>query len=106
MAAKRKTARKKETFSRWEPADYMKSDADIAAYLEAVMEEGGNEDPAFLAAALGDIARARGMMELAKATGLTREGLYKTLAPESNPTFGTVLKVMKALGLKLVPKAA
>lgn len=105
MATKRKAAHKKVTFSRYDTADYLKTEADIAMYLQAALEEGG-DDPAFLAAALGDIARARGMMELAKATGLTREGLYKALSPDSNPTFGTVLKVMKALGLKLVPKVA
>jgi probable addiction module antidote protein len=69
------------------------------------MEEAG-DDPAFIAAALGDVARARGMAQLARKTGLTREGLYKALAPDGNPSLGTVLKVMKALGLKLTPKAA
>lgn len=100
----KKTVRK-ETFTRWDAADHLKSDKDIAAYLEACMEEAG-DDPAFIAAALGDIARARGMVQLAKDTGLTREGLYKALNKDSNPSFGTVLKVIKALGLKLVPKAA
>jgi probable addiction module antidote protein len=69
------------------------------------MEEAG-DDPAFIAAALGDIARARGMARVAKETGLTREGLYKSLAADGNPSLGTVLKVMRALGLKLTPKAA
>jgi probable addiction module antidote protein len=69
------------------------------------MEEAG-DNPALLAAALGDIARARGMAHLAKATGLTREGLYKSLSADGNPSFATILKVMKALGLKLTPKAA
>jgi probable addiction module antidote protein len=68
------------------------------------MEEAG-DDPAFIAAALGDIARAHGMIEIAKATGLTREGLYKALSADGNPTFGTVLKVLKALGIKLTPQA-
>lgn len=105
--AKRKSVRSKptEAFSRWDPADHLKSDADIAAYLEACMEEAG-DDPAFIAAALGDIARARGMAQLAQATGLTREGLYKALSPDGNPTFGTVLKVMRALGIKLTPQTA
>ncbi len=71
MATKRRT---KEVFTRWDAADYLKSEADMAAYLNACLEE-APEDPALIAAALGDIARARGMVELAKATGLTREGL-------------------------------
>jgi probable addiction module antidote protein len=69
------------------------------------MDEAG-DDPAFIAAALGDIARARGMARLARETGLTREGLYKSLAADGNPSLGTILKVMRALGLKLTPKAA
>jgi probable addiction module antidote protein len=77
----------------------------MVAYLEACMEEAG-DDPAFIAAALGNIARARGMVQLAKDTGLTREGLYKALSAEGNPSLGTVLKVMKALGLKLTPRLA
>jgi probable addiction module antidote protein len=95
----------KEKFSRWDAADHLKTRAQIAAYLDACMEEAG-DDPSFIAAALGDIARARGMAQLAKATGLTREGLYKSLAADGNPSLGTILKVMKALGLKLTPKAA
>jgi probable addiction module antidote protein len=95
----------KEKFTRWDAADHLRTKAQIAAYLEACMEEGG-DDPAFIAAALGDIARARGMSQLARATGLTREGLYKSLAPDGNPSLGTILKVMRALGLKLTPKAA
>jgi probable addiction module antidote protein len=102
MAAKK---RMKEKFSRYDTVDYLKSNADMVAYLEACMEEAG-DDPAFIAAALGDIARAHGMVRLAKDTGMTREGLYKALNKDSNPSFGTVLKVMKALGLKLVPKVA
>jgi probable addiction module antidote protein len=97
--------RKKESFSRWDPADYMKSEADMAAYLEACLEE-APDDPALLAAALGDIARAHGMIELAKRTGFTREGLYKALSKDGNPRLGTVLKVMHALGLKLSAETA
>jgi probable addiction module antidote protein len=104
-AVKSTRAAAKETFSRWDAADHLKTKAQIAAYLEACMEEAG-DDSALLAAALGDIARARGMAQLAKATGLTREGLYKSLAADGNPSFATILKVMKALGLKLTPKAA
>jgi probable addiction module antidote protein len=97
MAAKR---RAKETFSRWDAADYLKSEGDMAAYLQACIEE-APEDPALIAAALGDVARARGMVQLAKETGLTREGLYKALSKDGNPNFGTVLKVLHALGLKI-----
>lgn len=97
--------RRKETFSRYDTADYLKSEEDMVAYLQASMEE-ADDDPAFIAAALGDIARARGMAQLAKDTGLTREGLYKALTKDSNPSFGTVLKVVKALGLKLTPLPA
>src|SRR5579875_2068780 len=102
MAAKR---RAKETFSRWDAADYLKSEEDMAAYLQACIEE-APEDPALIAAALGDVARARGMVQLAKETGLTREGLYKALSKDGNPNFGTVLKVLRALGLKLTPQVA
>ena len=97
MAAKR---RAKETFSRWDAADYRKSEEDLAAYLQACIEE-APDDPALIAAALGDVARARGMVQLAKETGLTREGLYKALSKDGNPNFGTVLKVLHALGLKI-----
>lgn len=81
----------------WDSVAYLKTDRDIANYLEAVFEDG---DPALLVAALGDIARAKGMARIAKATGLGRESLYKALSPEGNPEFATVLKVMRALGLK------
>lgn len=96
---------KRERFSRWDAADYLESEKDMVAYLQACLEE-DPDDPALIAAALGDIARARGMAELAKATGLTREGLYKALSKDGNPRLGTVLKVLKALGLKFTPKVA
>ena len=102
MAARK---RAKETFSRYDTADYLKSEEDMVAYLEACMEEAG-DDPAFIAVALGNIARTHGMVQLAKETGLTREGLYKALSAEGNPSLGTVLKVLKALGLKLTPRLA
>jgi len=70
----------------------------MAAYLEAALEQ---EDTALFAAALGDVARANGMSRIARETGLGRESLYKALSPEGNPEFGTVLKVMRSLGLKL-----
>lgn len=97
--------RKKEKFSRYDVVDYLKTEEDIAAYLEACMEEAG-DDAAYIAAALGDIARARGMAQLAKDTGISREGLYKALSPDGNPSLATVLKVVKALGLKLTTKVA
>lgn len=102
MASKRRI---KETFTRWDAADYLKTEADMAAYLEACLEE-APDDPALIATALGDIARARGMVDLAKKTGLTREGLYKALSKDGNPSLGTVLKVMRALGLRFEAKAA
>ena len=104
MAAKRRRPTK-ERFSRYDTADYLKSEEDMAAYLQACLE-GAPEDAALIAAALGDIARARGMMRLAKATGVTREGLYKALSKDGNPSLGTVLKVMKALGLRFDARAA
>jgi probable addiction module antidote protein len=95
----------KVKFSKYDVADYLKSEEDMAAYLEACFEEGG-DDAAFIAAAIGDVARAYGVAKLAKETGLTREGLYKTLSKEGNPSFGAILKVLRALGLKLKPEAA
>jgi probable addiction module antidote protein len=82
----------------WDPVAYLKTDRDIIHYLEAVFEDG---DPALVAAALGDVARAKGMTQIAQASGLGRESLYKALSSEGNPEFATVLKVMRALGLKL-----
>jgi probable addiction module antidote protein len=70
---------------------------DMAAYLEAALEEG---DPALVAAAMGDIARAKGITQIARETGLGHESLYKALSPEGNPEFATVLKVVRALGLR------
>jgi probable addiction module antidote protein len=82
----------------WDAADYLRSAEDMAAYLEAALDDG---DPALFTAALGDIARAKGMTELARDTGLGRESLYKALSPDGNPEFATVLKVIRSLGLKL-----
>jgi probable addiction module antidote protein len=76
----------------------------MAAYLEACLEE-ANGDAAFIAKALGDIARARGMSQVARDAGLSRESLYKALSGERSPAFETILKVMKALGLKLHAEA-
>lgn len=82
----------------WDIVESLDSDERIAAYLEAALEE---NDAALIAAALGDIARAKGMSEIARQTGLGRESLYKALSPEGNPEFSTVLKVIRALGLRL-----
>lgn len=82
----------------WDPAEHLETEADMAAYLEAALEEG---DPGLVPAALGDIARAKGMTQLARETGLGRESLYKALSPSGNPEFATVMKVVAALGLKL-----
>jgi probable addiction module antidote protein len=95
----------KTTFKTYDVADYLKSEEDMALYLEACFEEAG-DDAAFIATALGDIARAKGMSDIAAATGLTREGLYRTLSKDGNPSFSAILKVMKALGLKVKPEAA
>jgi probable addiction module antidote protein len=84
--------------TKWDSAEYLKSDEDIALYLEACLEE---DDPALVTHALGVIARARGMTQIARETGLGRESLYKALSPEGNPEFSTVMKVMKALGIQL-----
>ncbi|GGU53719.1 putative addiction module antidote protein [Pseudomonas sp. FFUP_PS_473] len=89
-----------EQFSRWDSAEYLKTEEDIANYLDACLEEAG-DDPAFIAKALGTIARARGMTQVARDAGLSRESLYRALSGEGNPEFGTILKVVKALGLKL-----
>ena len=83
---------------RWDPADHLDTDEDIVAYLEGAFEDG---DPALIAAALGDVARSRGMTKVAADAGLGRESLYKALSPNGNPEFATVLKVMQALGLRL-----
>lgn len=88
---------------KWDASEYLETEADIAAYLNAALEDG---DTSVIAAALGDIARAKGMTQLAKETGITRDGLYKALSPTGNPSFDTVQKVIKAFGLKLDVAAA
>ena len=86
--------------TRWDSAEHLKTEEDIQLYLEACFEEAG-DDPAFIVHAFGVIARAKNMSQLARDTGLTREGLYKALSTDGNPTFATVAKVAKALGYKL-----
>ena len=89
---------KKELTTIWDPAENLETEEDMAAYLEAALEE---NDPSLVAAALGDIARAKGMTQISKETGLGRESLYKALSPGGNPEFSTILKVVGALGLSL-----
>lgn len=87
----------------WDAAEHLKTDEDMAAYLEAAIEDG---DPVVISAAIGDIARAKGMSQIASETGLGRESLYKALSPGGNPEFATILKVVRALGLKFHVEAA
>ena len=82
----------------WDVAEHLETEEDMAAYLEAVLQEG---DPTLVAAVLGDIARAKGISQIARETGLGRASLYKALSPEGNPELATVLKVVRALGLQL-----
>ena len=102
MAAKKRTARKTKPvkLSRWDSAEHLRSEEDIAAYFEAAVEEAG-DDPAYILHVLNTIARARGMMKLANDAGLTRGGLYKALAPDAKPSFQTVAKIAKALGFRV-----
>jgi probable addiction module antidote protein len=86
----------------FDAAPYLDSEAAIAAYLTDILEA---NDPALLASALGDIARARGMTEIAKASGITREALYKALRPGAQPRFDTISRVCAALGVRLVAQA-
>lgn len=81
-------------------AEHLRTPEDMAAYLEVTIEEAG-DDAQLIARALGDIARARGMTQIARDTGLSRESLYKALSGERNPEFSTILKVVQALGLSL-----
>lgn len=96
---------KKTTTTRFDVAEHLRTPEDMAAYLEACFEEAG-DDAAFIAKALGDIARAKGMTQIARDTGLSRESLYKALSGERTPGFDTILKVIQALGLKLHAEAA
>jgi probable addiction module antidote protein len=93
--AKRK--KKVVTTSPYDSAEYLNSAEAISAYIEDALE---TDDPVFIAKALGTVARARGMSQVAKKAGLSRESLYKALGPGGNPEFGTIIRVMHALGLK------
>lgn len=89
----------------YDVAKHLRTPEEMAAYLEAAIED-SDGDAAFIAMALGDIARAKGMAELSRETGLGRESLYKALSADGNPQLSTVLKVAKALGLQLHVKPA
>jgi probable addiction module antidote protein len=89
-----------EQFAPYDCADYLVDIEAAAAYLEAVLEE-ADDDPAYMAQALGTIARSGNVSELARRVGMSREGLYKALSADGNPSFATIVKVAKALGLKI-----
>ncbi len=96
---------KKIATSRYDVAEHLRTPKEMAAYLEACLEE-ADGDAAFIAKALGDIARAKGMAQIARATGLSRESLYKALSGQRSPRFDTILKVIEALGLRLRAEAS
>ena len=87
----------------WDPAEHLETEEDMVAYLNVALEEG---DMSLIMAVLGDIARAKRMAMVAEETGLGRESLYKSLSPNGNPEFATVLKVVRALGLQLNASSA
>ena len=86
------------TTSLWDASEHLETDEDMVMYFEAALEDG---NPALISAVLGDIARAKGMSQIAEKTGLGRTSLYKALSPEGHPDFATVLKVINALDIKL-----
>jgi probable addiction module antidote protein len=94
----------KTATTKYDVAEHLRTPEDMAAYFEACLEE-ANGDAAFIAKALGDIARAKGMTQVARDAGLSRESLYKALSGERTPGFDTILKVLQALGLKLHAEA-
>lgn len=94
----------KTATSRYDVAEHLRTPEEMAAYLEACLEE-AEGDAAFIAKALGDIARAKGMAQVARDAGLSRESLYKALSGERSPDFDTILKVVRALGIKLHAEA-
>ena len=95
----------KETFSKFDPAEYINSKEAVIAHIEVALEENNTE---LLMAVIGDIARSKGMTKIARELGVSREGLYRSLAPNGNPSFETVFKLLDILGLqlKVEPKAA
>ena len=96
---------RKTVTTRYDVAEHLRTPKEMAAYLEACLEE-ANGDAAFIAKALGDIARAKGMSQVARDAGLSRESLYKALSGERSPGFDTILKVVEALGLRLHAEAS
>lgn len=86
--------------TRWDVQDALQTPEDCVAFIEAAIEEAG-DDSAFIAKALGEVARSRGMAQTARDSGVSREGLYKALSAEGNPSFATILKVLSALGLRM-----
>ena len=96
---------RKTKTTRYDVAEHLRNPEEMAAYLEACLED-ANGDAAFIAKALGDIARAKGMAQVARDAGLSRESLYKALSGERTPAFDTILKVLGALGLKLHAEAS
>ncbi|MCY4156218.1 MAG: putative addiction module antidote protein [Gammaproteobacteria bacterium] len=100
MAEKNKGAAEDVRVSEWDPADYLDEPEDMIAYLEAAFEDG---DARVIAAALGDVAKRKGMTQVAVEAGLGRESLYKALSTNGNPSFATILRVLNALGLGLYP---
>ena len=96
---------RKTKTTRYDVAEHLRTPKEMAAYLEACIEE-ANGDAAFIAKALGDIARAKGMSQVARDAGLSRESLYKALSGERSPDFDTILKVVSALGIRLHAEAA
>ena len=90
--------RKKVTFAKWDPAKYINTKEAVIAYLDVALEE---NDPDFLLSVIGDIARSKGMTQLARELNLDRVGLYKSLAPDGNPSFKTVFKLLDVLGLRI-----
>ena len=95
----------KTTTTRYDVAEHLRTPEEMAAYLEACLEDGAG-DAALVAKALGDIARAKGMAQVARGAGLSRESLYKALSGDRSPSFDTILKVVGALGLKLHAQSA
>jgi len=96
---------RKTKTTRYDVAEHLRTPEEMAAYVEACFEE-ARGDSAFIAKALGDIARAKGMSQVARDSGLSRESLYKALSGERSPSFATILKILSALGLKLHAEAA
>ena len=94
-----------EKFTQWDPVDYLQTENDQALYFNACLDEDPG-DGSLIRTALGDIARAHGMSQLVHETGISYEGLYRALSADGNPEFATVLKVIRALGIKLYAQAA